>query len=83
MTSSKMALIQEFIRSRNADLNKDIPSDFDLIDSRLINSLAFVEFIFLLEEITGDSIDPEELDVDDFRTLDAIESRFFSSEENK
>lgn len=71
-----MQAVREFITGRNPKLGQ-LDSDMDLIDSRAINSLAFVEFIFLLEELTGESIDPEDLDVDDFRTLNAIEARFF------
>ncbi|GAA4083449.1 phosphopantetheine-binding protein [Nonomuraea soli] len=75
--SEPLQKVREFILERNPKLD-EIPDDLDLIDSRAINSLAFVEFIFLLEELTGEAIDPEELDLDDFRTLKAIEARFFT-----
>ncbi|CAM5423329.1 MULTISPECIES: acetyl xylan esterase [Streptomyces] len=68
--------VREFILGRNPKLGQ-VPDELDLIDSRAINSLAFVEFIFLLEELTGEPIDPEDVDLDDFRTLNAIEARFF------
>ena len=71
-----MVAVQEFILERNPKLDQ-LTGDLDLIDSRAINSLAFVEFIFLLEELTGQPVDPEEVDLDDFRTLNAIEARFF------
>ncbi|MFI6044541.1 hypothetical protein ACIA8C_23140 [Nocardia sp. NPDC051321] len=75
--SNPMTAVREFIGSRNPQF-ADIDPTLDLIDSRAINSLAFVEFIFLLEELTGEAIDPEELDLGDFRTLNAIEARFFN-----
>lgn len=71
-----MAAVREFILDRNPKVG-ELDEEMDLIDSRAINSLAFVEFIFLLEELTGDPIDPEDLNLDDFRTLKAIETRFF------
>lgn len=74
-----MQALREFILNRNPKL-EDLPDDLDLIDSRAINSLAFVEFIFLLEELTGEPIDPEDVDLDDFRTLVAIEATFFMKE---
>lgn len=74
-----MDAVRGFIRDRNPTLGQ-LSDDMDLIDSRAINSLAFVEFIFLLEELTGAPIDPEDLDLDDFRTLTAIEARFFEQE---
>lgn len=49
----------------------------DLIEGRVIDSLQFVQFIFFIEELTGQVLDPEQVSVDDFRTLDAIELRFF------
>jgi acyl carrier protein len=76
VSADPMQAVREFILSRNPSIS-ELDSDMDLIDSRAINSLAFVDFIFLLEELTGDSIDPEDLDLDDFRTLNAIEARFF------
>ncbi|MET7467448.1 hypothetical protein ACFYON_05800 [Micromonospora sp. NPDC005686] len=72
-----MLAVQEFILERNPKLDR-LSGDLDLIDSRAINSLAFVEFIFLLEELTGQPVDPEDIDLDDFRTLKAIEARFFN-----
>jgi len=76
VTAEPILAVRDFILQRNPKLS-DLGGDLDLIDSRAINSLAFVEFIFLLEELTGEQIDPEELNLDDFRTLDAIEARFF------
>jgi len=71
-----MQAVRDFVVGRNPGLGQ-LDGEMDLIDSRAINSLAFVEFIFLLEELTRGPIDPEDLDVDDFRTLNAIQARFF------
>jgi acyl carrier protein len=75
--SDQMAAVEKFIRDRNPTLDR-LDDDLDLIDSRAINSLAFVEFIFLLEELSGEAIDPEALDLENFRTLPAIEAHFFT-----
>ena len=74
-----MDAVRDFILGRNPKID-ELADDLDLIDSRAINSLAFVEFIFLLEELTGEAIDPEDIDLDDFRTLNAVQSRFFKKE---
>ncbi|MGW7594427.1 acyl carrier protein [Streptomyces asiaticus] len=79
MTAEPMQAVRGFILERNPALDQ-VSDSLDLIDSRAINSLAFIEFIFLLEELTGESIDPEDLNLDDFRTLKALESRFFTKE---
>lgn len=54
--------------------------DDDLIEGRILDSLGFVEFLCLLEELTGREIALEDVTPDDFRTLTAIERRFFSDE---
>ncbi|WP_036567510.1 hypothetical protein [Nocardia sp. BMG51109] len=53
----------------------------DLIENRLIDSLRFVEFVFVIEQASGASIDVEEIDVDDFRSLAAIERKFFGPDD--
>ncbi|TMR97079.1 acyl carrier protein [Nonomuraea basaltis] len=68
--------IVAWIRSKNPDLEGDVPPGTDLIETRLIESLAFLEFIGLLEELSGKPIDVGSLAIDDFRTLDRIAERF-------
>ncbi len=55
-----------------------IAPDVDLIDTRLVDSLGFVEFLLLLERLTGRPVDVESLDIDAFRSLSAIDRAFFS-----
>jgi len=59
---------------------EQIEPDQDLIEGRILDSLGFVEFLCLLEELTGREISLEDVVPDDFRTLQAIERRFFSGE---
>jgi acyl carrier protein len=55
-----------------------IDRDEDLIVNRLIDSLSFVEFVFVIEQASGADIDVDNIDLDNFRTLAAIDSAFFS-----
>ncbi|OLZ62600.1 hypothetical protein AV521_41505 [Streptomyces sp. IMTB 2501] len=73
--SRPVTQVKEWILRRHPD-RSDIPADLDLIENRLIDSLAFAEFLFLLEELSGRSIDRDNLQVDDFRTLTSIEEKF-------
>lgn len=70
-------VIVAFIAENN---RTELPFDetTDLIENRIVDSLQFVEFILFVEEVTGERVDPETLSVDDFRTIEAIERRFFS-----
>ncbi|MEC4019432.1 acyl carrier protein [Streptomyces sp. H27-D2] len=65
----------DWLHARNPELD-DIPRDLDLIDNRLIDSLGFMEFILLLEDLIGRELPLETLTVDRFRTLDAIDDNF-------
>lgn len=77
MSDGKIARILEFIHQRNPEVG-ELTLDDDLIDRRAVDSLAFVEFLYLLEELGGEPIDPEDIDIDDFRTLRAIDKRFLA-----
>lgn len=69
--------LKDWILKRHPEC-EDIPADLDLIDNRLIDSLSFVEFLFLLEELSGRSIDMDTIDVECIRRLEVIEERFFT-----
>lgn len=73
-----MEEVIQWIRSKNPELEEDITRDTDLIETRLIKSLSFMEFIELLEELSGEQIDISALSIDDIRTLDRIDKRFLA-----
>lgn len=56
----------------------NLPADTDLIDSRLVDSLRFMELVFLLEQLSGKNINTSTLNIDDLRTLDRIEQNFLN-----
>jgi acyl carrier protein len=51
--------------------------DLDLIEHRIIDSLDFMELIFLLEGLTGRESDMNTMTIDSFRSLRAIRDNFF------
>lgn len=73
-----MEEIINWIRSKNPDLDIEIAGDTDLIETRLIASVSFLEFVALLEDLSGERIDVTQLKVDDFRTLDRISEKFLA-----
>ncbi|MCY0928825.1 4'-phosphopantetheinyl transferase superfamily protein [Streptomyces sp. H27-H1] len=77
--SDGLQQVKNWLLARHTE-REDIASDLDLIENRLIDSLSFVEFVFLLEQQCGRSIQMETLEVDEIRTLAAIESHFFPVE---
>ncbi|WP_259465051.1 acyl carrier protein [Streptomyces sp. TLI_171] len=71
-----MQQIADWIQGKNPKLGRAVEPAEDLIEGRLIDSLDFLEFIYLLEGVSGRPIDLAEVTVDDFRTLDRIQERF-------
>lgn len=79
--SEDLKPVIDWLQMKNNDL-EDIPRDLDLIENRLIDSLSFMEFILLLESLVARDIPADELSVDQFRTLDAIEVHFLQPKES-
>ncbi|GAA0586858.1 acyl carrier protein [Streptomyces crystallinus] len=74
-----MDRVTSWLREKNPGLEGPIDTDEDLIEARLIDSMDFLEFIDLLEEISGSSIDLDDVTIDDFRTLNRVQERFLSA----
>ncbi|GLZ31238.1 hypothetical protein Lesp02_34260 [Lentzea sp. NBRC 105346] len=68
--------VKEWILAKHAELT-DIDPHLDLIENRLIDSLSFVEFVFLVSQLSGVEINVDTIELDDFRTLHNIEKRYF------
>ncbi|MCX4632258.1 MULTISPECIES: phosphopantetheine-binding protein [unclassified Streptomyces] len=67
--------VVDWLLERNPGL-EDIPDDLDLIENRLIDSLAFMEFILLLEDLIGRELHLDQIDVNQFRTLRSLTDHF-------
>lgn len=76
-TTAPIDQIKEWIVAKHED-RTDIGADEDLIDNRLVDSLSFVEFVFLIQEVSGVEIDTDDLDISDVRTLAAIQKCFLA-----
>ncbi len=71
-------LVLDFLLARRPDLGT-IDPDYDLIDNRVLDSLGFVNFLYVLEEQTGREITLDTVSPEDFRTLRRIRERFFDA----
>jgi acyl carrier protein len=75
--TTRIDVIKDWILAKNEGRADVAPHD-DLIENRLVDSLSFVEFVFLIGETGGKEIDLDSLDINDLRTLAAIEKCFLS-----
>lgn len=69
--NSAITQIKNFVQAKNPEF--DLQMSSDIIENRLIDSLQVVEFTLFIEEVSGCRFDMEKLDIEDFRTLNALE----------
>ncbi|MFE3859970.1 acyl carrier protein [Streptomyces goshikiensis] len=67
--------VVDWLLERNPTV-EEIPEDLDLIENRLIDSLGFMEFVLLLEDLIGRELQLDQIDVDQFRTLRSLTHHF-------
>ena len=68
--------VRQWLEDRNKQ-RITITNDLDLIEVRLVDSLSFVEFIYAISEASGKEVDPEYIELENLRTLSAIERFYF------
>lgn len=66
-----------FLRARCSDIDS-IGVDDDLVDTGVLNSMHFVELLYLVEAELGTEMSLDEVTTDDFRTISRITQRFFT-----
>ena len=71
--SQSTSLENQLIRLFAEQLNVEVPSvETDLIETGLVDSLTFVEFLAQLEAGFGIRVSLEDLEIDRFRTISSI-----------
>lgn len=71
--SDLRSLEPQLVRLFSEKLNIEVPSmETDLIDTGLVDSLSFVEFLAQLEEQFGVQVSLDDLEIDRFRTISKI-----------
>ncbi|GAA2257372.1 hypothetical protein GCM10010232_54200 [Streptomyces amakusaensis] len=77
MISTRIDEVRAWILSRHPE-RESVASDENLIESRLVDSLSFVELVYTIEAAADVEIDFDAIDIQDFQTLSAIEKAFFA-----
>ncbi|MEH1100478.1 acyl carrier protein [Micromonospora sp. CPCC 205561] len=76
-TETVPEFITTFLRARCPDIDS-VGVDDDLVESGVLNSMHFVELLYLIEAELGTEISLDEVTTDDFRTISRITQRFFA-----
>jgi acyl carrier protein len=69
--------VRAWILGRHPD-RTELADEVNIIDTRLVDSLSFVELVYTIEEASGAEIDFDSIDVEDFQSLATIRKAFFA-----
>jgi acyl carrier protein len=75
-TQGVPAFINDFLRAKCPD-SGPIGEDEDLVLTGVLNSMHFVELLYLIEAELGTEISMDDVSSADFRTIARIRNRFF------
>jgi acyl carrier protein len=70
------AFITDFLKTKCPDSGPIAETD-DLVATGVLNSMHFVELLYLIEEELATEISMDEVTTEDFRTIANIRARFF------
>jgi acyl carrier protein len=62
---------------------QSIGDDDELIDSRVLNSFAFLQFVYYIEEVFGQEVVLDEKSVGNFRSLASVCRHFKANQEGE
>ncbi|MBO0134260.1 acyl carrier protein [Agrobacterium burrii] len=68
-------LIVDWIKTLN-DGMRDVDLDEDLFDSGLVSSLKFMQLVLLIERVTGQEVDMDSIELEQFSSVNAIVDNF-------
>lgn len=72
----EIAELLEWLQARNKS-GKDITLTTDLIEEKVIDSLTFVEYVMMIEEVTGQTVVVDDSILIKVNTLAKVEQTFF------
>lgn len=79
MANDRTEQVRKWIINTNPDITS-LDDNTDIVDSRIVTSLQFVELLLYIEEVCGTELDYDRLDIDSVRTLLDIEQNYLSHE---
>ncbi len=71
----KINEIKQWLLSKKRYLS-DIALDFDLIDNAIVDSLSFVEYVLVIEEISGKEVVVDDTVLEKVRTLERVQHNY-------
>jgi len=76
--AEKLDAVKRWLLAKKPALG-DIDLDLDLIESRIIDSLGFIDFVFFLEDLVGRELETDAESVKAFRTLRSLRDQVLAA----
>lgn len=73
----KINEVKQWLLSKKKYLT-DIPLDLDLIENDVVDSLSFVEYVLVIEEISGKEVVVDDAVLDKVRTLAQVQLHYMA-----
>ena len=74
--ADKLSRVKSWILAK-APGRTDVELDVDVIETGLVNSVSFTEYVLIIEELSGSEIEINEAIVEKVRTLRGVLENFF------
>jgi acyl carrier protein len=71
-----LSVLRQRILDNNPGL-EEVAYDADLMEQGLINSLQFISFLMLIEELRAQEVPEDEVQIERFKSLNVIYDNFF------
>lgn len=78
VVSDEVRKLMDWLREKKPEIGSIDPDD-DLMGKRILDSLQFVNFLFIIEQVRGRPIPQEKVIPDNFTTLRSIEANFLGN----
>lgn len=71
------ARLKQWIRDHAKAPAIDLADDTPILDKGILSSLDVVELVLFIESLRGDEVDPDAIEPETFRSIDAMMKGFF------
>jgi len=68
--------IKNWLLSKSPETT-DFDEDYNIVEGGILDSLQFLELVYLIEHLSGHNVDISQVGISDFLTLKTIEAKFF------
>jgi acyl carrier protein len=71
------AKLKQWIRDHAKASANDLADDTPILDTGILSSLDIVELVLFIESLKGDEVDPDNIEPESFKSVDAMMKGFF------